>query len=82
MKKNKEYPTYSIEGGDLQTLKEPVAAYAYETVAIPEEVSYAQIVDGMLQVTPDIEEEIAESEHGETVSFHEFKTLFSKWIEK
>ena len=41
---------------------------------------YTSIVDGVLQVTPDIEEEIAEAERGETVSMTEFKTMFAKWL--
>ena len=44
------------------------------------EVPYAHIVDGVLQITPDIEEEIAEAERGETVSMTEFKTMFAKWL--
>ena len=38
------------------------------------------ILDGVLQVTPDIEEEIAEVERGEVVSMSEFKTMFAKWL--
>ena len=41
---------------------------------------YTSIVDGVLQVTPDIEEEISEAERGETVSMAEFKTMFAKWL--
>jgi hypothetical protein len=37
-----------------------------------EEESYANIVDGKLQLTPDIEEEIAEVDRGETASMSEF----------
>ena len=43
-------------------------------------MDYAHIVDGVLQVTPDIKEEIAEVERGETVSIAEFKTMFAKWL--
>lgn len=39
------------------------------------------IVDGILQVTPDIEAEIAEVERGETVTMSEFKTMFAKWLD-
>ena len=38
------------------------------------------VADGVLQVTPDIEEEIAEVERGETVSMSGFKTMFAKWL--
>jgi hypothetical protein len=41
---------------------------------IPDDVAYAHIVNGILQVTPDIEEEIAGMERGETVSMAEFFT--------
>ena len=47
-----------------------------EVQTIPDDVDYAHIVNGILQVTPDIEEEIAEVERGETVSMGEFKTMF------
>ena len=43
-------------------------------------MAYANIVNDILQVTPDIEEEIAEVERGETVSMGEFKTMFAKWL--
>ena len=39
------------------------------------------IVDEVLQITPEIEEEIAEVERGETVSMDEFKTMFSRWLD-
>ena len=55
-------------------------AYAYEESVTPDDVEYAHIVDGVLQVTPDIEEEIAEVERGEVVSMSEFKTMFSRWL--
>lgn len=51
-----------------------------ETV-IPDDLDYAHVVDGKLQVTPDIEEEIAEVERGETVSLDEFKSMFSRWLD-
>ena len=51
-----------------------------ETV-IPDDLDYAHIVDGKLQVTTDIEEEIAEVERGETVSLDEFKSMFSRWLD-
>ena len=36
--------------------------------------------DGVLQVTPDIEDEIEKVDRGETVSMSEFKTIFSQWL--
>ena len=70
------------EDGSCLTAQEPAAdvAYAYEEVVVPDDVDYAHVVNGVLQVTPDIEEEIAEVERGETVSMTEFKTMFVKWL--
>lgn len=39
-----------------------------------------EIVDGILQVTPDVEEEIAAADRGETISMSEFKAMFARWI--
>ena len=82
MKENKPYPIIEEEGDSVMTAQEPAAdvAYAYEEPVIPDDVAYAHIVDGVLQVTPDIEEEIAEVERGEVVSMAEFKTMFSRWL--
>lgn len=56
------------------------AAIAYEETVMPDDVDFAHIVNGILQVTPDIEDEIAEVDRGETVSMAEFKTMFAKWL--
>ena len=82
MKESKPYPVMEEENGSCLTAQEPSAdvAYAYEEVAMPDDVDYAHIINGMLQVIPDIEEEIAEVERGETVSMSEFKTMFAKWL--
>ncbi len=45
-----------------------------------DDIAYAHIVDGVLQITPDIEAEIAEVERGEVVTMSEFKTQFAKWL--
>lgn len=47
---------------------------------IPTQMDTASIVDGVLQVTPDIEAEIASVNQGETVSMSEFKTMFAQWL--
>lgn len=39
-----------------------------------------EILDGILQVTPDIEEDIAAVDRGETLSMSEFKTMFARWL--
>ena len=82
MKENKPYPRIDEEDGSVMTAGEAVAATAMPTdYAMPEDVDYAKIVDGTLQVTPDIEDELAEVERGEVVSMDEFKTMFAKWLD-
>ena len=82
MKESKPYPRIDEEDGNMLTAGEPVAATAMATeYALPEDVDYANIVDGTLQVTSDIEDEIAEVERGEVVSMDEFKTMFAKWLD-
>ena len=48
---------------------------------MPDEMTYAHIVDGRLQFTSDTEEEIAEVERGETISMSEFNMMFAKWLD-
>ena len=82
MKESKPYPRIDEEDGSVMTAGEAVAATAMATdYAMPEDVDYANIVDGTLQVTPDIEDELAEVERGEVVSMDEFKTMFAKWLD-
>ena len=82
MKESKPYPIIEEEDGSCLTAQEPAAdaVCAYEEPVIPDDVAYAHIVDGVLQVTPDMEEEIAEVERGEVVSMSEFKTMFARWL--
>ena len=82
MKENNRYPILEEEGGSCLTAQESAVdmAYAYEERVIPDDVDYVHIADGVLQVTPDIEEEIAEVERGEVVSMAEFKTMFARWL--
>lgn len=76
----KKYPKEE-EKSNLCVASEPAAALAeQETFVLPDDVEYADIVEGMLQVTPDIEEEIAAADRGETVQMDEFKTMFAKWL--
>ena len=51
-----------------------------EAPTLPDNLDYVHVEDGVLQVTPDIEAEIAEVERGETVSMSEFKTMFAQWL--
>lgn len=81
MKESKPYPRIEEEDGSCLKASEAAVAFAESEVQeIPEDMDYANIIDGILQVTPDLEEEIAEVERGETVSMGEFKTMFSKWL--
>ena len=82
MKDHKPYPLSDEENDNVLTAQEPVAAYVSEPMAMPEELPYAHTVNGVLQVTADIDEEIAAADRGETVSLNEFKSLFARWIDK
>ncbi len=74
----KKYPKEE-EMGNLSLASEPAAALAeQETFVLPGDVDYADVVEGILKVTPDIEEEIAAADRGETVQMDEFKTMFAK----
>ena len=80
-KDTQPYPSEEESSKSL-TLSEPAAALEeQETFVLPYDVDYASIVEGILQVTPDIEEEIAAADRGETVSMDEFKTMFAQWLE-
>ena len=62
-------------------LSEPAVALTEPKMQVlPDDVFYAHVVNGVLQVSPDIEEEIAEVERGETVSMTEFRNMFAKWL--
>ena len=81
MKESKPYPHFDEEDGSCLKASEAAVVFAEPEVQdIPEGMAYANIVNDILQVTPDIEEEIAEVERGETVSMGEFKTMFAKWL--
>jgi hypothetical protein len=81
---NKDPKTYLTEektNNNLVVGESAVALEEQETFVLPDDVDYASIVEGILQITPDIEEEIAAVERGETVSMDEFKTMFARWLE-
>ena len=81
MKESKPYPHFEEEDGSCQTAAETAVALAeHDVQVIPDDVDYAHIVNGTLQVTPDIEEEIAAADRGETISMSEFKTMFARWL--
>jgi hypothetical protein len=81
---NKDPQPYSSEeeSSKSSTLSESaVALEEPEMFLLPDDVDYASIVEGILQVTPDIEEEIAAADCGETVSMDKFKTMFAQWLD-
>ena len=81
MKEGKPYPKIEEEDGSCLTACEAAVAFAATDVqTMPDDVDYAHVVNGILQVTPDIEEEIAAVDRGETVSMGEFKTMFARWL--
>ena len=78
---SKPYPQIEEENNSSKTLSEPTVALVEPKIQVqPEDVAYAHIVNGVLQVSPDIEEEMAEVERGETVSMAEFRNMFAKWL--
>ena len=68
-------PAFSM----YKSLLQPTRAKLWQFLI---DVAYAQIVDGVLQITPDLEEDIAAAERADTISLDEFKTQFARWIEK
>lgn len=75
------YPSEE-ETGNGSIVSESATALADEEMfVLPEEMDYADVVEGILRVTPDIEEEIAAADRGETIQMDEFKTMFAKWLD-
>ena len=67
---------------DLSAVSEPALALSETSeIPLPVETDYAHVVNGILQVTPDIAEEITEAERGQVVSLEEIKGLFSQWLD-
>lgn len=78
---SKSYPSVEETGNNQIVGESAVALEEQETYALPEEMDYASIVEGILQITPDIEEELAAADRGETVSMDEFKVMFAQWLD-
>lgn len=81
---NKEpqpYPSDEKTDNNHIVSESAVALEEQETFVLPDDVDYASVVEGILQITPDIEEEIAAVERGETVTMDEFKTIFAQWLD-
>ena len=77
----KRYPIIEEESNTNMAC-EPLLVPADDVdIAMPNDMPYANIVDGKLQITPDIEEEIAEVERGENVIMSEFNMMFAKWLD-
>jgi hypothetical protein len=76
-----EYPSDEENGNGQMVGESALALEEQETFVLPDDVDYASVVEGILQVSPDIEEEIASVDRGETVSMDEFKTMFAQWLD-
>lgn len=76
----KKHPKFEEEES-VGMVSDPAARVEAVEIAVPDDLDYAHVVNSVLQITPDIEEEIAEVERGETVSMSEFKTMFEKWLD-
>ena len=77
----KTYPTEEETGNNSIASESALAMEEQETYVLPDDVDYASVVEGILQVTPDIEEEITAADRGEIVSMDEFKTMFAQWLD-
>lgn len=78
---NKSRVHQDNETGYPMVSESALATAEIQEVYIPDDVAYANIVDGVLQISPDIEEDIAAVNRGEVISMTEFKTMFSKWLD-
>ena len=58
----------------------PVESMKY-TRNMPTGLDAISVDNGVLQITPDIEQEIEDVDRGEVISMSEFKTIFAKWID-
>ena len=77
---DKKYPNINGEESIGIACEPAVATAEIQEMPLPDDLDYAYIAGGMQQITPDIEEEIAEVERGEVVSMNEFKTMFASFI--
>ena len=75
------YPSEEETGNTPIVRESATALEEQEVFVLPDDVDYASVVEGILQITPDIEEEIVAADCGETISMDEFKTMFAKWID-
>lgn len=75
------YPSKEEAGSDFIVSESATALADEKLYVLPDDIDYADVVEGILQVTPDIEEEIAAAYRGETIQMDEFKTMFAKWLD-
>ena len=75
MEKNKRYPDFEEDESVGLACESALATAEVKEVVMPNDIPFAHIMDGVLQITPDIEEEIAEAERGNVVTMGEFKTM-------
>ena len=80
-KEPQKYPSEEETSNSLIASESAAALVEQETLALPDDMDYASVVEGILQVTPDIDEEIAAVDRGETIPMDEFKTMFAKWLD-
>jgi len=76
----KQYPHIEEEQNTDMCCEPAVAITESVEVAMPGGLPYAHIMDNVLQITPDIEEEIAEIDNGDIVTMSQFNTMFAKWL--
>ena len=81
MEKKKTKTPIGNETGSMTVGEPALAEVNVMEMPLPGDMDYAHIVDGVLQITPDIEEDIAAVDHGEVVSMGEFKTMFARWLD-
>ena len=75
------YPSEEETGNTPIVRESATTLEEQEVFVLPDDVDYASIVEGILQITPDIEEEIAAADRCETISMDDFKTMFARWID-
>ncbi len=80
MKKENYLEIENQEGVDM-ACESLLALKEVEDITIPDDIPYAHIENGVMQITPDIEEQLSEIEKEGVVSMNEFKNQFAKWLE-
>ena len=79
--KKMNYPEIENQEGIDMACESVLALKEVEDITIPNDIPYAHIENGVLQITPDMEEQLSEIEKEGMVSMNEFKNQFAKWLE-